>query len=160
MKEKHCVFPGSFNPFTLGHRHLVEKASERFDSVTVAVAAETYKDDMIPPEVRSEIARKSLADLPNVDVRCFDGMLTDFLRELGCFNVVRGYRNDGDYEYEKELERVYVSMDRRIDFVLLRSELCDISSEKVRAAVKNGEKINGLVSDAVVGDVIGLYDKK
>lgn len=160
MREKHCIFPGSFNPFTLGHRHLIEKALERFEGVTVAVAAETYKDEMLAPEIRAEIARKSLADLPAVDVQCFEGMLTDFLKTNDCFDIVRGYRDDRDFEYEKELERIYVSMDRRVNFTLIRSELCDISSERVRNAIKRGESADGLVSEAVVSDIVKLYGNK
>ena len=89
MNENVCVFPGSFNPFTLGHRHLAELALEKYDKVIIAVAGETYKGDMLGADERVKIARESLANDARFDVKYFSGMLTDFLAETGCFNVVR-----------------------------------------------------------------------
>lgn len=94
MNENVCVFPGSFNPFTLGHRHLAELALEKYDKVIIAVAGETYKGDMLGADERVKIARESLANDARFDVKYFSGMLTDFLAETGCFNVVRGNRDE------------------------------------------------------------------
>ncbi len=159
MNENVCVFPGSFNPFTLGHRHLAELALEKYDKVIIAVAGETYKGDMLGADERVKIARESLANDARFDVKYFSGMLTDFLAETGCFNVVRGYRDEKDYEYEKELERIYVSMDRRVNFVLLRSAMAEISSEKVRRAAAAGGSLDGLVAPGATDDIRKYYGK-
>ena len=103
MKKPECVFPGTFDPFTVGHRHLVEKALELYDRVIVAVADITYKKDVLSSKTRVKIAAKSLADLPGVVVEYFTGMLTDFLAAKGCFEIVRGIRNDEDAAYERKL---------------------------------------------------------
>ena len=158
MKNNICIFPGSFNPFTLGHKHLVEKALKRYERVIVAVAEETYKEDMLSKEIRVKLASKSLANLDGIDVKCFSGMLTDFLKEEDCFNIVRGFRNEVDYEYEKELERIYVSMDQRVNFVLIKSELTDISSEMVRNAVANRQPYEHLISKEIADDVKKYYE--
>lgn len=158
MKDK-CVFPGSFHPFTLGHRHLVESALKDYRTVIVAVADETYKNDMLPCEIRAKLARKSLADLDGIDVKCFSGMLTDFLRETDCFEVVRGFRNDSDIVYEKQLEQTYLSMDSRVKFRLYPSEFPRISGEEVRRRIGRGESLDGWVSDAVKEDLTEYYGK-
>lgn len=157
MKDT-CIFPGSFNPFTLGHKHLIDEALKIYSRVIVAVAEETYKEDVIEPVLRAELARKSLANYDTVEVKCFSGMLTDFLKQENCFNVVRGYRNDVDYEYEKDLERIYVSMDYRVNFVLIESKIAEISSETVRKLVKNRQSIENLVCKEITEEVKRLYE--
>ncbi len=152
-----CVFPGSFNPFTLGHRHLAINALRLYDRVIVAVSEETYKDNMLDAQIRAKLAAKSLADLSGIDVQCFSGMLTDFLADKNCFNIVRGYRNDNDYEYEKELESIYLSMDKRVNFVLLKSDMPEISSEAVRKKIKENADLSELVSEQIIDEVKELY---
>lgn len=155
--NKRCVFPGSFDPFTAGHRRLVELALERFDSVTVAVAETTYKPNTRSAEIRVKIAAESLADLPNVDVKYFMGMLTDFLAEENCFEVVRGIRNEADAEYERELERLYVSMDKRVRFTAIVSDRSDISAANLRRALACGENIENMVCPSAVAAVKKYY---
>lgn len=157
MNSKVCVFPGSFNPFTKGHRHLIEKALKLYDKVIVAVAEETYKKNMRHFKIRGEITAKSLADLPSVEVKCFKGMLVDFLAEVNCFNIVRGVRNDEDMAYERNLEKIYKEMDSRVNFVIIQSELCDISSEKVRNAIKNNDSLDELICVNAKDDIIKFY---
>lgn len=157
MQNDACVFPGSFNPFTAGHRRLVELALLRYKHVTVAVAELTYKTEMRPAEIRMKIAAESLADLPAVDVKYFGGMLTDFLAEQDCFNVVRGVRNEADASYEKELARLYADMDGRVNFVAIPSDAADISADKVRARLARGQAIDDLVCRAAINDIKKNY---
>lgn len=159
MKKPECVFPGTFDPFTVGHRHLVEKALELYDRVIVAVADITYKKDVLSSKTRVKIAAKSLADLPGVVVEYFTGMLTDFLATKGCFEIVRGIRNDEDAAYERKLAEIYKTMDPRVRVAEIRSDMPDISSERVRLAVMNGEDIRGLVCDDALSDVVASYAK-
>lgn len=159
MKKPECVFPGTFDPFTFGHRHLVEKALELYDRVIVAVADITYKKDVLSSKTRVKIAAKSLADLPRVVVEYFTGMLTDFLAAKGCFEIVRGIRNDEDAAYERKLAEIYKTMDPRVRVAEIRSDMPDISSERVRLAVMNGEDIRGLVCDDALSDVVASYAK-
>ena len=157
MKNDKCVFPGSFNPFTVGHRRLVELALQKYNSVIVAVAELTYKADTLPTEIRLKIASESLADVPYVDVKYFGGMLTDFLAEQDCFNIVRGIRNGEDAAYEKELERLYVSMDSRVKFDAIRSDVADVSADKVRVRLALGQDVSDLVCGAAAADIIKYY---
>ena len=159
MKKPECIFPGTFDPFTVGHRHLVEKALELYDRVIVAVADITYKKDVLSSKARVKIAAKSLADLPGVVVEYFTGMLTDFLAVKGCFEIVRGIRNDEDAAYERKLAEIYKTMDPRVRVAEIRSDMPDISSERVRLAVMNGEDIRGLVCDDALSDVVASYAK-
>ena len=106
-----------------------------------------------------KIAAKSLADLPGVVVEYFTGMLTDFLAAKGCFEIVRGIRNDEDAAYERKLAEIYKTMDPRVRVAEIRSDMPDISSERVRLAVMNGEDIRGLVCDDALSDVVASYAK-
>lgn len=108
---------------------------------------------------RVKIARESLANDARFDVKYFSGMLTDFLAETGCFNVVRGYRDEKTTNTKKSWERIYVSMDRRVNFVLLRSAMADISSEKVRRAAAAGGSLDGLVAPGATDDIREILRK-
>ncbi len=152
-----CVFPGTFDPFTLGHRHVVVKALERYERVIVAVAELTYKKKVLPSQIRKNLAVKSLANLSEIVVECFSGMLTDYLAQIGCFDIVRGYRNEADLEYERELEKIYVSMDKRVNFVLLPSDIPTISGEIVRERVANNLDISDFVCPDIIEDVKKYY---
>lgn len=155
--KKCCVFPGTFNPFTLGHKEIVVKALSAYEKIIVAVAEETYKDNVVPLDVRKAMAEKSLSGISGVDVIAFSGMLTDFLREIDCFEVVRGYRNSKDYEYEKDLEHIYVSMDRRVNFVLYESDSKLVSSNEVRRRVKENLDMSDIVDKTIIADIINYY---
>ena len=86
-------------------------------------------------------------------------MLTDFLAAKGCFEIVRGIRNDEDAAYERKLAEIYKTMDPRVRVAEIRSDMPDISSERVRLAVMNGEDIRGLVCDDALSDVVASYAK-
>ena len=106
-KSPLCVFPGTFDPFTLGHRDVVLKALEDYDKVIVAVADITYRENVKDLRLRSQIAELSVKDLTNVSIETFKGMLTDYLKENGCNIIVRGLRNEEDKIYEDKIADVY-----------------------------------------------------
>lgn len=152
-----CVFPGSFNPFTLGHYDIVMKGLEKYDRVIVAVAQDTYKGGMLPVSDRVGIARKSLAGVENATVIGFSGLLTDFLAAQDVFKLIRGLRRDDDSDYEQSLLKIYKQMDGRTEIEYFFADNEHISSSLVRRIAKEGGRLNGLVLPQVIDDIKRLY---
>jgi pantetheine-phosphate adenylyltransferase len=98
-----AVYPGTFDPLTRGHEDLVRRASRLFDSLILGVAASGAKKTYFTLDERIEIAREVLADVANLKVVGFNGLLTDFVRQQGARVVLRGLRAVSDFEYEFQL---------------------------------------------------------
>jgi pantetheine-phosphate adenylyltransferase len=103
MKSNSAVYPGTFDPITLGHEDLARRASRLFDRVILAVADSRAKKPFFALDERVEMAREVLKDLPNVEVMGFSGLLMRFVQEQGARVVVRGLRAVSDFEYEFQL---------------------------------------------------------
>ncbi|WP_019938005.1 pantetheine-phosphate adenylyltransferase [Bordetella sp. FB-8] len=98
-----AVYPGTFDPLTRGHEDLVRRAAGLFDRVVVGVAHSRNKKPFFDLDERLEIAKEVLGHYPNVEVRSFDGLLKDFVREQGAAVIVRGLRAVSDFEYEFQM---------------------------------------------------------
>ena len=103
MSHNTAVYPGTFDPITLGHADLARRASRLFDRVILAVADSRAKSPFFSLDERVEMAREVLKDLPNVEVTGFSGLLMKFVQERGARVVVRGLRAVSDFEYEFQL---------------------------------------------------------
>lgn len=159
-KKRVCVFPGSFNPFTLGHRDVAEEGLRLFDEVIVAVADITYKDDAPSAEIRATIAEKSLDGLNGIRVECFKGMLTDYLAEIGCKELLRGIRDEKDEEYEKGLLEFYRKTDSEIKTTYVKAIRPYISSRQTKIILGSApEELKNYVSENAIADIIKYYGK-
>lgn len=155
---KKAVFAGSFDPFTLGHKDIVLRATSLFDKVIVAVADHTGKNSNAL-EIRKKIVEQSLEDVANVSITQFSGLLTDFMRKLDVDVLVRGVRSAADYDYERSLMEVYRSLNPNIEFVLLpaKAELAHISSSVVRELCKMNGNLGGYVDTKAEKYLKGFY---
>lgn len=95
-----ALCPGSFDPFTLGHRFVVERAAARFDEVIVTVVVNPNKQGMFTVDERLDLIAASCADLPNVRVDRWRGLLVDYMRNEGVTTMLKGLRSSSDFEYE------------------------------------------------------------
>lgn len=102
----HAVCPGSFDPPTLGHLDVIGRAAGLFDRVTVAVLVNPDKRGMFALEERLELLRATTADLPNVDVDTFRGLLVDYCRDRGIGAIVKGLRAVSDFDYELQMAQM------------------------------------------------------
>ena len=98
-----AIYPGTFDPMTLGHADLMSRAARLFPRLVVAVAYAHHKKTLFSPEERLQMAADAASSLDNVDVVAFDGLLSDFARAQGASVVVRGLRAVSDFEYESQL---------------------------------------------------------
>ena len=155
-----AIFAGTFDPFTRGHRDIVERAAMLFDSVIVAVAEDTGKVTA-PLGIRTEIAKIATSDMSNVKVESFFGLLTDYAKQQGDCVLIRGVRNAIDLEYERDLTRVYKSMGGVESVIILSAADCShVSSSVVRTAVALGGDISEFVVPNTVQKITEIYGKK
>ena len=140
--KRHAMYPGTFDPITNGHQDLVRRAAGIFDRVIVAIAANPNKAPMFSLDQRVDLARKVLADLPNVEVMGYAGLTVEFARKHGLSVVVRGLRAVSDFEFEFQLANMSRHLAREIETVFLtpQEQFTFISSSLIREiAVLGGE---------------------
>ncbi|MDG2176698.1 MAG: pantetheine-phosphate adenylyltransferase [Gammaproteobacteria bacterium] len=149
---KTVVYPGTFNPITNGHRDLIERAATIFDRVIVAVGTSKLKSTYAPLDKRVEVTKKVLADISNVEVTGFDGLLTDFVKQQGSNLILRGLRTVADFEYEFQLVAMnrVLAPDIETIFLAPSEEHSFISSTLVREIAAYGGDISAFVSPIVV----------
>jgi pantetheine-phosphate adenylyltransferase len=140
--SRNAIYPGTFDPITNGHQDLVRRAAGIFDRVIVAIAANPNKTPMFALDKRVELARKVLADLPNVEVTGYSGLTVEFARKHQVSVVVRGLRAVSDFEFEFQLANMSRHLAREIETVFLtpQEQFTFISSSLIREiAVLGGE---------------------
>jgi len=149
--EKHVLYPGSFDPVTLGHLDILERAAVVFDRITVVVA-ETGKAGLLDVATRVRLFRESVQHLPNVDVAPFTGLLVDEVKSRGAMAVVRGIRNNTDYEHESALAGVNALLDADVEYIYLlaRPGMVSVSSTLVRDVIKHKGPLERLVPRPVI----------
>jgi pantetheine-phosphate adenylyltransferase len=144
------VYPGTFDPITLGHADIVRRACGMFDRVILAVAASPGKKPAFTLEERLDLARAVLADQPQVEVLGFEGLLVDFMQEQKAGIVLRGLRSGADFDYELPLAQLNRSL-TGVDSVFLppSPELSFIASSLVREVASLGGSVDHLVDPSV-----------
>lgn len=146
-----AMYPGTFDPITLGHEDLVRRASRIFDRVVVAIAANPSKEPMFSLDERVELARASMTDLNNIEVSGYEGLTVDFARENGLGVIMRGLRAVSDFEYEFQLANMnrHLADDVETAFLTPNENYNFISSSLVREICSMGGDISEFVSPVV-----------
>ncbi len=131
---QHALFPGSFDPVTLGHVDLVARALTLVGRVTVAVATNPDKPGLFTAAERVDLLRKSLAHLDRVGVELAPGLVVDAARDLGCDVILRGVRSGSDFDYEAAMARTNRALRPGLETLLMvpAPELAHVSSSLVR----------------------------
>lgn len=144
--ERHVLYPGSFDPVTLGHIDILGRARKLFDRVTVVVA-KAGKAGLLDVDERVDLFRASVSGMEGVEVHAFSGLLVDEVARRGAQAVVRGIRTPGDYEHEWSLAGVNALLAADIEYVYLlaRPELAAVSSSLVRDVIRHGGTLDKLV---------------
>ena len=146
-----AVYPGTFDPITLGHEDLVRRAARLFDRVIVAVAIAHHKKTLFSLDERMEMARQALADCPQVQVESFEGLVTEFTAVRGGTAMVRGLRSGTDFDYEFQLAGMNRALVPGVETVFLTpaSQYQFISSTLVREIGTLGGDVAQFVSPGV-----------
>ena len=147
-----AVYPGTFDPLTLGHENVVRRAAQMFDHVIVAVAMAHHKKTLFTLDERMEMARAALSDCPQVRVEAFDGLVTTFAAARDANVMVRGLRSGTDFDYEFQLAGMNHALVPELETVFLTppSQYQFISSTLVREIATLGGDVAQFVSPAVL----------
>lgn len=137
-----CLFPGSFDPFTLGHKSIVDRTLQFAEEVVIAIGVNAGKKSMFPLEERMAQIQKVYADEPRVKVASYEGLTTDFAESIGATAMVRGVRTAQDFEFERMLADVNRKL-TGIETILLITEpqYSAISSSVVRELLSYGKDV-------------------
>lgn len=155
------VYPGTFDPITLGHEDLVHRAARLFDEVIVAVAGSTNKNTVFSLEERTALAKEVFAEYSNVKVLGFDGLLMQFVQDQGAQMVIRGLRAASDFEYEFQLAGMNRKLYPKLETVFLTpsEEYMFVSSSLVREVAKLGGDVHQFVSPIVEAAILQKLGK-
>ncbi len=155
MHKRNAIYPGTFDPITNGHHDLVRRAASIFDRLVVAVAANPNKAPMFSMEQRVDMARRVLADMPNVQVCGYSGLTVDFARQQGLSVVVRGLRAVSDFEFEFQLANMSRHLSAEIESVFMtpQEQYTFISSTLVREIAVLGGDVSEFVHPIVEAEM-------
>jgi pantetheine-phosphate adenylyltransferase len=147
-----AVYPGTFDPVTLGHIDLVERSLSIFDELIIAVAANPKKAPLFPLEERIGLFRKVTKKYKHVMIEGFDGLLVDYVKQKKAVAIIRGLRAVSDFEYEMQMALMNRRLDSRIETVFLmpNEEYSFITSTIVKEAASYGGDVSSLVPKVVV----------
>ena len=155
---KAAIYPGSFDPMTLGHLDVIRRASQMFDTLIVSVLDNKSKNALFSVEERVSILKEATKDLPNVEVDSFNGLLIDYAKQKDIHVSVRGLRAITDFEYELQMSQTNSVLNNEVDTIFFTTSLeyAYLSSSTVREAAYFGADISKFVPESVVQQV---YDK-
>ncbi len=145
-----AIFPGSFDPITLGHYDLIKRSIPLFDEIVVAIGINAEKKYMFSLEERKQFIEASFADEPTVSVVTYEGLTIDLCKKLKANFILRGLRNPTDFEFEKAIAHTNRKLSKiETVFLLTASKTSYISSSIVRDVIRNGGEYELLVPDSV-----------
>ena len=155
--EKSSIFPGSFDPLTLGHCDIINRASALFDVVYVAIGVNSSKPRLFPIDLTIEMIRAVFKDNPKIRVIYYDKLTVDICNELGVNYIVRGIRNVSDFEYERSLSEMNRTLNKQLETIFLdsRPEYVTISSTIIRDLIRN----KGNIKPFVPAEILPFIDK-
>ncbi len=147
-----AIIPGSFDPMTVGHVDVIERASKIFDRVIVMVMVNREKKYMFSIEERTEFAKLSCSHLSNVEVMCSEGMLIDVVDELGANVIIKGVRSVKDFSYEQVQAYWNKEHNPKAETMYLPSnpKFKRVSSTMVRKLIDEGKRLDGVLMPAVI----------
>jgi pantetheine-phosphate adenylyltransferase len=147
---RNAIFPGSFDPITLGHLDIIKRSIPLFDEIIIAIGVNAEKKYMFSLEERKQFIEETFKDEPTVFVITYEGLTIDLCKKLKANFILRGLRNPADFEFEKAIAHT----NRRLSkietvFLLTAADTSFISSSIVRDVIRNGGEYQMLVPEAV-----------
>lgn len=138
--QKVAIFPGSFDPFHVGHETIVRRALSLFDVIIIAIGINTNKKEYFPPEIRLSWITEVFKDTPGVEVASYNGLTVDYCKSVGAKFILRGLRTASDFEYERAIAQVNKTMETEIEsvFFLTTPEYTPVNSSIVRDILRHG----------------------
>ena len=160
--SKHCcLYPGSFDPVTLGHLDVIKRASAIFDTVVVGVLHNPDKLGCFSVEQRMDMLRRACEGIPNVEIIAWPGLLAQLTRESGIRVVVRAVRGSADLDSETTMAHINGQLDPGLETIFLPAapDRADVSASMVRQLAQFGADISNYVPSQVLPDILAAFEK-
>jgi pantetheine-phosphate adenylyltransferase len=161
--EKVAVYPGSFDPITLGHLDIIERSAKIYDKLIVGVLENPEKKNtLFSSSERVKLITKVVSHLKNVEVECFSGLTINYLHEMNANIIIRGLRALSDFEYEFQMASINSKLDPSIEtlFMMTNSKYSYLSSSGVKQVAMYGGCIKDLVPDGIIKDIFLKMGKR
>ena len=158
---KTWICPGSFDPVTSGHLDIIKRASMRCDKLIVAIGINDNKVPSFTTEERKAMLEKVTANIDNIEVTVFSGLLIDYARKTGSAAIVKGLRAVSDFEYELQMALLNKRLDESVETIFLMTNInySFLSSRAVKEIASNNGNIEGLVPEVVRNDILRKFGK-
>ncbi|MBQ2754281.1 MAG: pantetheine-phosphate adenylyltransferase [Clostridia bacterium] len=155
-----AVYPGSFDPMTNGHLDIIKRASAIFDRLYVVVASNSNKKNVFSANERVEFLKRCTKDIENVVVVSYDGLVAQFVKEVDAKVIIKGLRNNADFEYEFQMANVnnHLNNDAETLFMVTNLKNIYVSSSVVRELATHGGSITGMVPACIEQDIIKKFN--
>ena len=149
---KKAIYPGSFDPFTNGHLDMVKKAAMIFDEVYVAIGVNANKRRSFDSQKMKEAIEKTVQELglTNVRVTVFQGLVAEYAKENGIGYMIRGLRNNLDYNYEENIAEVNKLINPEMEYVYFRAENVAVSSSMVKELLSYGRDVSAYIPNPIL----------
>ncbi len=148
---KRAVFPGSFDPLTLGHKDIIDRGLPLFDEIIIAIGTNSTKKYMFSLEQRKSFIERTFVNQPKIKVDTYEGLTIDYCKKINSDYILRGLRNPADFEFEKAIAHTNRKMSKiEHVFLLTSAETSYISSSIVRDILKNQGDVSLFVPKAVL----------
>ena len=159
---KTAIYPGSFDPVTLGHLDVIERASALFDRLIVVLLPNQTKKPIVTRDEREAHMRRVTGHLPNVEIDCFDGLLAAYAAERGACTIVKGLRAVSDFEYEFQMALANRKLNPDVDttFLMTSAEYMYLSSSVVKDIAAHGGSIRDFVSPEIETEILKRMRKE
>ncbi|WP_029505218.1 pantetheine-phosphate adenylyltransferase [Lachnoclostridium phytofermentans] len=156
------IYPGSFDPVTLGHLDVIKRSAKIMDELVIGVLANSSKTPLFTVEDRVKLIECVVKDIPNVKVMAFDGLTVDFAKKLGAKFLIRGLRAITDFEYELQIAQTNHKLDEEIDTVFFTTsvEYSYLSSSIVKEIASYGGDISKFVPKSIIQVIYDKYNRK
>ena len=159
---KTAIYPGSFDPVTNGHLDIIERSAKIFDRVIVSVLQNSAKVPAFTNEEKLDMLRRVTAHISNVEIGFFDGLLVNYVQQMGAQVIIKGLRAVSDFEYELQMALMNQKQQPGIEtlFMMTSSDNSFLSSSSVKEVARLGGNLNGMVPEMIVPDITKkLLDK-
>ena len=149
---KRAIFPGTFDPITVGHTEIIDRGLRVFDQIVVAIGVNSEKKTMFTTEQRVAMIEAAYKDEPRVSVQTYTGLTVNYAIESGIPVLLRGLRNGQDLAYETPISTINRRLAPEVEtvFLLTAGEAATISSSLIREVIRYKGKLEGLVPDSVI----------
>jgi len=158
-----AIYPGSFDPITFGHMDIIKRASKIFDYIVIGIAKDNNKTNFLFSEMeRKSLIENSLSKIDNIEVKIFDGLLTDFVKQENSNIIIRGLRVLSDFEYEFRMALMNRKLDDEITtmFMMPNEKYTHISSSLIKEVVSLGGRVDDYVPPEILKELNNKLNEK